>query len=244
MGEKESKNKFDELFPNDAEKARAFEKIAEKYYYCNFGSTQKSDFDILMFSIYLEQILNNSEAQIQTYSDYQLSKYLGITQERVQTLKVKKELRYPYPKFDWRESFKRICHNARFKQGKIVLHIPDKNLFLEIKNAIEGNNGYIELQLNSTLLVVSPEFFVDLILCISKDEDRSKIETDLRKELKKKNLNADFMNKQTFGEIVRENSKELGIDIVCSIISSCIPGIGEPIANIIKKHIPNNKESE
>ena len=35
-----------------------------------------------------------------TYSDYTLSKLLGITQNRISSLKVKKELIYPYQGFD------------------------------------------------------------------------------------------------------------------------------------------------
>lgn len=93
-----SQEKYEELFSLE-DKAKAFDMLAQNYYFGNFGTMQKSDFDLLMFSIYLERILEKSEDEIETFSDYELSKLLGITQSRVSTLKVKKQLRYPYKKF-------------------------------------------------------------------------------------------------------------------------------------------------
>lgn len=61
---------------------------------------QKTYFETLLFSLYLDHILDISEDDMNTYSDYTLSKYLGITQSKVSNLKVKKELQYPYAKFD------------------------------------------------------------------------------------------------------------------------------------------------
>lgn len=49
--------KYKELFDSDA-KEKAFDKIAERYYFSNFGTASKSDMDVLLFSIYLEQILD------------------------------------------------------------------------------------------------------------------------------------------------------------------------------------------
>ena len=41
------------LFPTEAVKAEAFDKIAELFYNCNFGSTSKADIETLMFSIFI-----------------------------------------------------------------------------------------------------------------------------------------------------------------------------------------------
>ena len=43
-----------ELF-EDIYKIKAFDEIAKHYYNKNFGTMQKFDFDVLMFSIYIEQ---------------------------------------------------------------------------------------------------------------------------------------------------------------------------------------------
>lgn len=171
MNHQSSREKYESLFKTDKDKAVAFDMIAEQYYMCNFGSMSKADFDVLMFSIYLDRILETSEADINSYSDYRLSKLLGITQTRICSLKVKKELKYPYAGFNWKESFMRLSENARYDKGKIKINIPDKNLYIEIKNFIESNGGFIETQLSPTLLQISPEFYLDLMYEIVDDDN-------------------------------------------------------------------------
>ena len=56
-----SQQRYNELFPNDAIKAKAFDEIAKQYYFCNFGTMQKSDSDVLLFSLYIDQILKQTE---------------------------------------------------------------------------------------------------------------------------------------------------------------------------------------
>ncbi|MCD7727220.1 MAG: hypothetical protein LUH57_02605 [Ruminococcus sp.] len=60
-----AKEKYDYLF-SSADKVKAFDKLAEKYYFANFGSTSKSDLDTLMFSFYIERILEASENESAT----------------------------------------------------------------------------------------------------------------------------------------------------------------------------------
>ena len=186
MEQSRSRERYNELFSDDTIKAKAFDKLAAAYYLRNFGQMQKTDFETLMFSLYLDRILDESEEDMRSYSDYTLSKLLGITQSKVSNLKVRKELLYPYERFDWRESLKRVIEHARYEDGKIKIPIPDKNLFLEIKNAIEESGGYIETQLNSSLLQIRPEYFVDLMVAasdeeIQRDEITQKLKADLRR---------------------------------------------------------------
>ena len=229
----EQKRKYEELFSNDVAKAKAFDRIAEQYYFGNFGKLQKSDFETLLFSLYLDRILDISEEQMETYSDYRLSKYLGITQSRVGTLKEKKELQYPYPRFDWRRSFLRIVANARYENGKIKIHIPDRNLYLEVKNAIEEKGGFVEVQMTSGLLQVTPERFFDLMQVTSPEESRA----ELRENLKK-----------SFAGIVDEDvllrEEPLGkrltgytVDFIAGKIGECIPVVGKMVADQIRQAV-------
>lgn len=124
------------LFPTEAVKAEAFDKIAELFYNCNFGSTSKADIETLMFSIFIERILKEDGPEnFKSYSDYTLSKALCITQARVSNLKVRKELVYPYEDFSWKKSFELVSKKATFENGKIKIYIPDKNYFLQRHNA-------------------------------------------------------------------------------------------------------------
>lgn len=226
-----AQEKYASLFFDAESKAAAFDKIAELYYFGNFGSTSKADFDVLMFSLYLEQILNQSEDDIWSYSDYKLSKLLGITQQKVGSLKVKKELKYPYKQFDWRESFRRICKKAQYIDGRIRLNIPDRNLFLEIKNAVEEQGGYLEMQLNSSLLVIHPEFFVDLMLCVQECEDKKKLKKEICQELRKHSVSTVDFDKKGFGALCRE--KNWGTEILCCILE-LIPSVGSLVADFVR----------
>ena len=245
MNENDLQKRYDELFPDEATKARAFDEIAKQYYFCNFGTMQKTDIDVLLFSLYLNRILDQTEEDMQTYSDYILAKYLGIPQSRVSALKVKKELKYPYPGFDWKKSFARICENARYDKGKIKIYIPDRNLYLEIKNAIESAGGYVEAQLNPHLLQVTPQYFIDLALAISDESDREEMRKSLKEQLVKTNVDIEFFEKQSMGDLLKGSAVDIGISVVSDIISSCIPGVGPIISMILKNAVgaPKGEDS-
>ena len=232
-----AKRRYEELFPTKESKANAFDKLAEKYYYANFGTTPKTDVDVLMFSIYLEQILNVSESDMSSYSDYALSKLLGITQSRISNLKVKKELQYPYENFSWEKSFARIIDNYRYENGKIKLHIPDKNLYYEIKNIIENAGGYVDVQLNTTLLQINPEYFVDLIVAITEDDNRVEIKKKLKKTLDEHKVSTDDFDRKSIGELLKESAPDAVSSIVGELIGECIPAVGPVVGAVLKRII-------
>ena len=232
MNKTELKTKYDMLFPDDRVKAEAFDKIAENYYFCNFGEMSKSDYEVLLFSLYIDRILESSADDMQTYGDYILSKYLGVTQSKIKGLKEKKELKYPNSKFDWKSLFYGIIKNARYENGKIKINIPDRNLYIEINNAI-SNAGYIEQNLSPTLLTISPEYFINLILEISDETDRNKIISDIKKCLKTNKLDISELEKQTIGEFLTENKSDIGISLMSDLINF-IPVAGPQISRLIK----------
>ncbi|MCD8220420.1 MAG: hypothetical protein LUC50_08955 [Ruminococcus sp.] len=62
--------RLDEKVPfSSAEKEKAFHAIAVLYYDRNLGETTKSDFKTLLFSIYLEHLIQNNLP----YDDYTMS---------------------------------------------------------------------------------------------------------------------------------------------------------------------------
>ncbi len=221
----ELKNKaiamYNDLFDNQS-KVEAFDKIAKKYYFANFGSISKSDFDILMFSIYIERILEKSQDDMKTYSDYKLSKLLGITQTKVSNLKVKKELLYPYDKFEWQKSFISISENAIFENAKIKLFIPDRNLYLEVKNAIEEYGGFVEVQLTTNLLQVRLSYFLDLLLIISEERDREQLIKSLKKKFNENDKDIRSLEKEPFFKALQNQLPETIIEL----IGECIPVFG------------------
>lgn len=152
------------------EKAQNFDKIAEDFYKKNFGVMSKADFELLMFSFYLDNIITlntdtNGTLNYSACTDYKISKDLGITQQKVKNLKIKKQLKYPQ-QFDWRKSFSQLMENARYddKNGKISVNIPDPNLYIELQNFIEDNGGYVDTQLNGKVLQIRAEYYIALTI--------------------------------------------------------------------------------
>lgn len=227
----DAKQKYEELFSSDEEKARAFDRIAERYYFMNFGSMSKTDLDVLMFSLYIERILDKDNLDFRAYSDYTLSKDLGITQSRISSLKVKKQLQYPYARFDWKESLGKIADRAIYEDGRIKLQIPDRNLFLEIKNAVEESGGHVEVQLTSNLLQIRPSYFLDLLVAID-GGDRQELMNHLRDIVQKNNPSIDLTGKASIGQALVGELPGTIIDL----IGECIPVFGGPI-KIIAEHV-------
>ncbi len=177
------------------EKIKYFDEIASHYYNKNFGSFSKTDMDLLMFRFYIDKhtTLDDSDCiDFSKCSDYKISKKLGITQQRVRNLKVKKELIYPSEGlYNWEKYFANLIENARYdsQSKKIYVNIPDPTLYLEIQNFLEENGAYIEKQLNSKLLVIRAEYFIDLVVNIEEGSTRNKIVRELKSQFKKQNKN-------------------------------------------------------
>ncbi len=237
------REKYNQIFDSDEIKARAFDKIAENYYFRNFGTMQKSDIDVLLFSIYIEEILKKSEDNISTYSDYTLAKLLGISQSRISTLKVKKQLQYPYSEFDWKKSFRRVCENARYEKGKILINLRDKNLYYELKNQIDENGGYVETTLTSNLLVISVYDFYELSEQLMTPDEIGEIKKALKKKYKNDTDIFQKIEQQPLGKMMKEKFGENMVDIVCEIIKEIAPNsvkIGIGILQTAYKAISNN----
>lgn len=224
------KEQYRRLFPDPETKAKAFDQIAEQYYFSNFGSMSKSDIDLMMFSIYLERLLDTDEEKPSAYSDYTLSKYLAVTQSRISAMKVRKQLKYPRDGFDWKKAYQRCAGNVNYEGGKIKVHLSDRNVFLEIKNAIEEAGGYVELTLTSNLLQVDPEYYVDLMMKIRGEEDRKAFLAELRKDLKERGQDAEELEKKTLPELFRECGVEFVSETVNNLVA--IPFLSEPVREL------------
>ena len=230
--------RYEELF-SEKDKARAFDKIANQFYAGNFGTMAKSDMETLMFSIYIEQILSKSEDDFHTYSDFRLAKELGITQSKVSSLKVKKQLQYPH-EFRWRDSFARVSENARYENGKIKIQIPDINLYYEIKNAVEEAGGYIDVSLTPKLLQISPEYFLDLLVAVSETQQREQLRKELRNKIREKNNDREYLEAQPLGRQLAGCGKEIILDVLEAAVSGAVGEI--PVVTIARNVMNAIKE--
>ena len=166
---------------NENEKTAVFDKIAELYFCKNFGSTSKADFELLLFSEYIEHCLRNKLP----FDDYTISKDLGITQSRVRSLKERKELKYPHEGFVWREAFASAVENAKYDENDhyVKFIIQDINVMNEARHYIEEKGWYDECSLNSKLLRIPLDCFTEI--CLEEEELSKLFSEETKKEIKK-----------------------------------------------------------
>lgn len=231
MDENNANIDFKKLFDTDKKKADAFDRIAEKYYFNNFGTFSKSEIDLLMFDIYLEQSiinnkLNDDLVDYNAVSDYKMARNLGITPQRIRNLKVKKQYVYPV-KFDWKESLANILNddkNIHIVDNKTIkINIPDPNLFLAIQEEIEAEGGYLDIQLNSRLLSVPIDNFMIILKLISREDEYDKI---CEKVIEK------------YNSINKENKIKKGL-ATTKQITSIVKDITGSINDIVSVVMPN-----
>ena len=171
---------YETLFDEKA-KAEAFDKIAKLYYEHNFGNTSKSDIDLLMFHLYLNQLPEGS--------DYTVSKNLAITQQRIRGLRVKRQLKYgAETNYDWKKRIAEILEKSGSydtETKRVSILVKDPNLFIEIENFLEEQTGgFVDYQLNKKILQLRVEYFLILMLEIVEKEEGVEKKEEIIKRLK------------------------------------------------------------
>ena len=163
------------------EKCAVFDKIEAQYFNKNFGSMTKSDFETLLFSEYIEHCIRNDVA----VDDYSLSKSLGITQNRIRSLKERKELKYPYTSQNWKTAFATSVKNAKYdaQTRHVKMIIQDVSVMNEVRNFIEINGWYDECSLNKKLLNIPLDCFVEI--CYESSNFENVFSDELKKQVEK-----------------------------------------------------------
>ena len=222
-----------------------FDKIAEHYFNRNFGQTSKTDMDLLMFHFYFEKMTSiytdeDGTLDYSQCSDYRISKELGITQQRVRNLKVKNKLVYPpEEERDWKKEFAKLTKNARYDQisKKVIVNIPDPNLYLEIQNFIEEKGAFVEKQLNSKILQIRAEYYIDLVISFEPADNRKKIIAALKEQLLSEGKDDTVFDERNIGKSLIDGA--INITTLAANLSSIITPqnkIGVALLHLLAKN--------
>lgn len=183
-----------------------FDEIAANFYNANFGQMSKSSLELLMFSFYMDKLIRDNKFEDGTIdyhkcSDYRISKELGITQQRVQSLKIKKQLVYP-TEYKWETALAKLTENARYdpETKKVTLNIPDPNLYLEIQNFIEEKGAYVEKQLNRKILQLRAEYYIELVISLEPEDKRDAITKELKNTFSKREKDNSIFDERHIGK--------------------------------------------
>ena len=230
----EDNPEYEALF-NGFDKEKAFDEIARLFFNRNFGTTPKAEIELLMFSFYMDRIVQKytdaeNRLDYAKCSNLSMAKQLGITPERVRSLKIKKQSRYPIV-FDWQESLKSLQDYIRCDGKKIIIPIIDPNLLNEIRDYIERNGGYVEIETGKSYLRMRIEYYCKLMYYTLSVEDKNEFDKQLKKEMKKFNQKEDSFEYATKSDIV---------GMISDILSITGSGI-EIIKNVSECFSPTNK---
>lgn len=161
---------------SDKEAAANFRKLAALFYNKNYGQASKSEIELLMFHFYMKNLRKKASANGVTnyskYSDYTISKEIGITQQRVRNLKIKEQLIYPR-EFNWKTEFENLLTHAQYDKvtHMVSIDIPDPNLYIEIKNYFQENGKVVEKTLNSREFKIRIDNLLIFVIEISDNRD-------------------------------------------------------------------------
>ncbi len=208
-------DRYDKLFDTDA-KAEAFDKIAARFYDGNFGQMSKSDFETLLFHLYIEECLKKSLP----FDDYTLSRALGITQSRIRTLKVKKELQYPHEGFEWKKAFIGYIKHAKYDEATrlVKMTVPDVNVLIELRYHMETHGWYDEYQLNPKLFQCRLDIFLEL--CSSfEDEQELQLDSNAEKALKELQKKVESQKEKTALQKIIDGSVKEGVKEIAAAAS-------------------------
>ena len=163
-------------FSNE-EKEEFFQFFYDKFYNKNFGSLSKSDIELYVFQFLIKKLrkLNSDGYAVNEtkLSDFKLACQLGVTPQKIRSLKLKERLLYPSSEYDWRKQFLQISHEAKYDPDKkrVIMNISDNWLFVNIQDFLEDKGEPIEIQLNGKILQIPIPYYIDLMVEVCSVDD-------------------------------------------------------------------------
>lgn len=194
-----------------------------------FGSFAKTDYETLMFSIYLEMLDKPAR-------DYDISLELGITETKVRNLRVKAQLVYPKPllcKTELAEAIKKGFFDP--DNCTLTIMIEDPSTQSYIKNQIEKQQGIVLLGYNPKHLTLPIESYILIAASLEENEttaiqklnEKWLAQDEKASEIKKEDLVAQYWTK----------NKGLGLLKLMLDCAAEVWPVAAPVVRIIKSKI-------
>ena len=136
----------------------------------NFGTLSKSEFDLLVFHYYLLNKQVNVGGQY--VSDYDIGRELGLTIQRVRSLREREALKWRSQE-DWKAKFLECLKHARYDEKSDAVKIPvlDVNVIKEVRNFIEMAGLIDDYQLNPKVFQCNLDALVAICLDLKSGSD-------------------------------------------------------------------------
>ena len=229
---------------NNDKKNEALDFILENAFRSGFGTLNKSELDSILFAALMKYGDKNS------LTDLELSKYLQITQRKIQNLKEKVSVKYlQITREEAIEEFISKLESA--KKDDIYIDIPIRNI--AVKNEIEGildeNDILLHSQLNTKIFRVRIDDLLELSILLQANMEKETHSDDIRNQvierLREQNSKLSDINQNILTaedtEVVSDFKSKLlksGVDAGLELIRNTIPGGGIAVV-IIEKLMKN-----
>lgn len=196
-----------------------------------FGTLSKSELDLILFTAILKYSGSKEN------SDYNLSKYLQITQQRIRNLKEKASVKYLA--INREEAIKKFIEKSEYaKIETIYIDVPvnDVSVKNEIEELLDKNNILMHYQLNPKIFRMRIDDFYEfsIILEIYKNpqtkketlekkvitaiKNKAKSDAKLKEKLNRKGWDLESLSTSTIKEALIKGGFSFGIELLASII--------------------------
>lgn len=228
----------------------AIEFLFSNCFKSGFGTLSKSEIDLILFTTILKYSSHSNK------TDYSLSKYLQITQNRIRSLKEKVSVKYlSISKEEAINIFVKNSEFAKIEDKYIDIPINDIAMKNELEAILDDKNILMHYQLNPKIFRIRIDDFLELIIQFELINSTGKKESDIEKRIinalkKIASSNEEVMKKVTcdgssMADLTKTTLKESlvkgGIAFGVDLIASLVPG-GAFLSEPVKKLLLNIKD--
>lgn len=171
----------------ESQKDEIVNSIESLYLNHNFGTLSKSDFELLVFHYYMENLRSSGAEK----TNYEIAKQLGVTVQRVAGLKDKEASRYSYDEMSWKKQFLKCVEKITVSGDRLVINITDRRLYRELESYLEKQGLGTEYDLNPSIFKADSERFITIIKQLYPDDYLLRLESELRNNISKGNNGCD-----------------------------------------------------
>lgn len=213
-----------------------------------FGTLGKSEIDLILFTCLLKY------SKQQNLSDYALSKYLQITQQRIRNLKEKASIKYmAVDRESAIRTFIEKSGDAKIEDKYIDVPINDIAVKNEIEAILDEESILLHYQLNPKIFRIRIDDFMELIIqfesVFNPGKSKKSIESKVLKLVNEKTDDNELLSEllttgkgDGIGKLTKTTLKEAlvkgGLSFGIDLLASLIPGgafLSTPVKELLNK---------
>ncbi|MCQ2203426.1 MAG: hypothetical protein MJZ15_03175 [Bacteroidales bacterium] len=191
------------------------EEFVRAYVQRGFGSMNKNDFEVWIFSQLMQERLRGK-------SNYDISLELRLPESKVKRLAYEAQLRYPSG-VSYKEQLSESLKKAKMSKDDNYLCFPIENIALRnyLSNILKNKGSYIDSSFNFEIVKINVEDFAIILEAVD-----AEVANKLKEEHNKQNI------KEVFTDIVKNFGGQAIGELVCKGV--------DDIVEVAKKYINKN----